>query len=114
MKTKLETMTKPVLTQVKTRVIALVNQKGGVGKTTSTKNIGAGLTTLGKKVLVIDLDPQANLTYSLGVSSHELQKTIYEVLRGDIKASEAVIKKDNGLSILPASITLSGAEIELS
>ena len=100
--------------QRETRIIALVNQKGGVGKTTSTKNIGAGLTALGKKVLVMDLDPQANLTYSLGINAHELTKTIYEVLKGEIRTKDAIIKKDSGLSILPSSINLSGAEIELS
>lgn len=100
--------------QRETRIIALVNQKGGVGKTTSTKNIGAGLTALGKKVLVIDLDPQANLTYSLGVSAHDTNNTIYEVLKGEIRVKDAIIVKDNGLHILPSSINLSGAEIELS
>ncbi len=96
-----------------TRIIALVNQKGGVGKTTSTINLGAGLVRQKKSVLLIDLDPQANLTYSLGIEAHNIDKTIYEILKGEILAITAIISK-NGLDIIPASINLSGAEIELS
>lgn len=96
-----------------TRIIALVNQKGGVGKTTSTINIGAGLTSLGYAVLLIDLDSQANLTYSLGLPAYELTKTIYEVLKGTLPAEDTIILK-NGLHLIPASLSLSGAEIELS
>ena len=98
---------------VKMKLIALTNQKGGVGKTTSTINIGVGLANMGKRVLLIDLDPQANLTYSLGLQAHELDKTIYEVFKGEIRAKDALIKT-HGLSLLPSSINLSGAEIELS
>jgi chromosome partitioning protein len=97
----------------KPRIVSLVNQKGGVGKTTSTKNIGAGLTNLGYAVLLIDLDPQASLTYSLGIPAHELSRTIYEVLKEEVKAEEVIILK-YGLHIIPASLSLSGAEIELS
>ena len=64
------------------KIIAIANQKGGVGKTSSTIDIGGGLTQLGKKVLLIDLDPQAHLTYSLGMA-HELTRTIYQVLKGE-------------------------------
>jgi chromosome partitioning protein len=96
-----------------TRIIALVNQKGGVGKTTSTKNIGAGLASLGYAVLLIDLDPQANLTYSLGIQAHNFNRTVYEVLKEEIPASDAILYK-NGLYIIPSSINLSSAEIELS
>ena len=95
------------------RVIALVNQKGGVGKTTSTINLGAGLAKQKKRVLLIDLDPQGNLTYSLGIEAHNLDKTIYEILKDEIKAKDAIISK-NGIDVIPASINLSGAEIELS
>ncbi len=90
-----------------------MNQKGGVGKTTSTVNIGAGLNKLGKRVLLIDLDPQANLTYSLGIQGHDLRKTIYELLKGQISTSDVIVEK-NGLQVIPASLDLSGAEIELS
>lgn len=95
------------------KLIALTNQKGGVGKTTSTINIGAGLAKLGKKVLLIDLDPQANLTYSLRMHSHRLDKTIYQALKGEANMNDIIIKHDE-FDILPSSIDLSGAELELA
>lgn len=95
------------------KTIALTNQKGGVGKTTSTINIGAGLAKLGKKVLLIDLDPQANLTYSLKMHSNRMEKNIYHTLRGQAKAHEAIIKH-NGFDFIPSSLELSGAELELA
>jgi chromosome partitioning protein len=93
--------------------IAFINQKGGVGKTTCTMNIGAGLISLGKKVLLVDLDPQAHLTYSLGIEAHELENTVYELLKGDCKVKNTIIKR-NGIDVLPSSLELSGAEIEFS
>ncbi|HKJ32189.1 MAG TPA: AAA family ATPase [Balneolales bacterium] len=93
--------------------IAFANQKGGVGKTTSVINVGAGLSKLGKKVLMIDLDPQANLTYSLRNHSQRLEKTVYNVIRGQVDWTEAVINH-NGFDILPSSIDLSGADLELA
>jgi chromosome partitioning protein len=99
---------------MESRIISLVNQKGGVGKTTSTKNIGAGLTALNKKVLVIDMDSQASLTNSLGFKSKELQNTIYEVLKKSISVEDAITKKESGLSLVASSIKLVGAEMELS
>ena len=93
--------------------IALINQKGGVGKTTSTINLGAGLAMLGKSVLLVDLDPQAHLTYGLGIQAHELDYTVYEVLKGEIAAAEAIVRRD-GLEVLPSSLSLSAAEVELS
>lgn len=95
------------------RIIALANQKGGVAKTTSTINIGAGLEQLGKKVLLVDLDPQAHLTYSLGLEAHSIGKTVYELLKGDCTLEEG-IQKRGGLKVIPANLNLSGAEIELS
>lgn len=95
------------------KTIAFTNQKGGVGKTTSTVNIGAGLCQQGKKVLLVDLDPQANLTYSLRKSSSRLDKSIYEVLKGSVKPEEAIISH-NGFDIIPSSIDLSGAEMEFA
>lgn len=93
------------------KILALFNQKGGVGKTTSTINIGAGLVRLGKEVLLIDFDPQASLTYSLGIEAHELKNTIYQVLRQEVLPQEALICKD-GITLLPASIELSAFEVD--
>ncbi|HKJ44780.1 MAG TPA: AAA family ATPase [Balneolales bacterium] len=95
------------------RKIAFANQKGGVGKTTSVINVGAALSRLGKKVLMIDLDPQANLTYSLRSHSQRLDKSVYNLLKGDIPVDEVIINHD-GFDILPSSIELSGADLELA
>lgn len=95
------------------KTIAFTNQKGGVGKTTSTVNIGAGLCRQGKKVLLVDLDPQANLTYSLRKSSNRLENSIYDVLKGRVNPEEAIISH-NGFDIMPSSIDLSGAEMEFA
>ena len=91
------------------KIITLSNHKGGVGKTTSSINIGAGLNQLGKKVLLIDLDPQANLSQSLGVVDAE--KNIYGALRGFYKLTPIKILK--GLDLIPSTLELSGAEIEM-
>jgi chromosome partitioning protein len=92
------------------KVISISNHKGGVGKTTSAINIGAGLNLLKKKVLLIDLDPQANLTQSLGLINQD--RNIYGALRGEYKLQPIEILK--GLDIIPSTLDLSGAEIELS
>jgi chromosome partitioning protein len=92
------------------KVISISNHKGGVGKTTSAINIGAGLNILGKKVLLVDLDPQANLSQSLGLNDQE--RTIYGAIRGEYKLEPVEIVK--GLDVLPSTLDLSGAEIELS
>lgn len=97
----------------KTRVIAVINQKGGVGKTTSVINIGAGLAGMGRKVLLVDLDAQAHLTYSLGVNADDLEASIYDLLRGDATFDQVRMEKQ-GVTIIPASISLSAAEIEFS
>ncbi len=90
-------------------VISLLNHKGGVGKTTCAINIGAGLVELGKKVLLIDMDPQANLTLSLGIPRHPI--TVYEALRGESPLVPYVAK--DGLDVVISSLDLSGAELEL-
>jgi chromosome partitioning protein len=95
------------------RIIAVINQKGGVGKTTSVINIGAGLAGMGRKVLLVDLDAQAHLTYSLGINADELEATIFDLLKGDATFDQVRLEK-HGLSIIPASISLAAAEIEFS
>ena len=92
------------------KVITISNHKGGVGKTTSAINIGAGLNRLGKRVLLIDLDPQANLSQSLGIIDPE--QTIYGAIRGEYKVKPVEVVKD--LHVIPSTLDLSGAEIELS
>lgn len=87
------------------RIIALVNQKGGVGKTTSTINIGAGLALKGKQVLLIDLDPQASLTMSLWQDASQSDRTAYEVLVGDLDIQKAIIKLD-GYDLVPCDARL--------
>lgn len=96
------------------KVLAVTNQKGGVGKTTTCVNLGACLAQAGKKVLVVDIDPQGNTTSGLGVSRHRLKKCIYNVLIDGIPV-EAVIQPSevDGLEVVPATIQLAGAEIEL-
>ena len=92
------------------KVISISNHKGGVGKTTSAINIGAGLNKLGKKILLIDLDPQANLSQSLGLI--EPERNIYGALRGEYKLQPTEILK--GLDVIPSTLDLSGAEVEMS
>ena len=92
------------------RVIAISNHKGGVGKTTSALNIGAGLNSLGKKILLVDLDPQANLSQSLGITEPEIN--IYGALRGRYPLQPVEITE--GLDLIPSTLDLSGAEVELT
>ena len=98
------------------KVISIVNQKGGVGKTTTAVNLSASLGVLEKKILLLDADPQANATSALGVelSTIEEKQTIYEVIENNIDPSETIIKTNSpNLSIIPSTINLVGAEIEL-
>ncbi len=94
------------------KVVCFSNHKGGVAKTSSTTNVGAGLATLGYKCLVVDLDPQANLSISMGVTQPE--KTIYDCLRGYCEIDTTIVPLLPNLDLIPANLDLSGAEIELS
>lgn len=98
------------------RMIAIANQKGGVGKTTTSINLSACLAEQGKKVLLVDMDSQGNTTSGLGLEKNDLNNTIYEVLRDEISINDAIIEiKDcfDNLSLIPANRNLAGAEIEL-
>lgn len=96
------------------RIIAVANQKGGVGKTTTAVNLSATLAEKGKKVLVVDVDPQGNTTRGLGIDKNSLDKTTYEVMIGEEVITDCILPEiyDN-LSILPSNVELAGAEVEM-
>ncbi len=97
------------------RIIAVANQKGGVGKTTTTVNLGACLAYFGKKVLLVDIDAQGNATSGLGVRKVDVEKDIYDILVNETPIEEVVLPSSReNLSVVPATIQLAGAEIELT
>lgn len=96
------------------RIIAIANQKGGVGKTTTSVNLSACLAHLGKKVLLIDTDPQGNATSGVGVNKGDVHQCIYDILIDDVEVNDVILStKVENLDIIPATISLAGAEIEL-
>lgn len=96
------------------KTIAICNQKGGTGKTTTSVNLSAALAELGKKVLLVDMDPQGNATSGVGVNKNEIKNSAYEILLNKITSSQGVIKTAvPGLDLIPCNIHLTGAEIEL-
>ena len=96
------------------RIIAIANQKGGVGKTTTSINLSASLAEKGKKVLLIDTDPQGNTTSGFGIDKNDLENTIYELILGECTIKDCIIKNViENLSIIPANVNLAAAEIEL-
>ena len=105
----------PLQTHGPARVVALCNQKGGVGKTTSTINLGAALTEYGRRVLLVDFDPQGALSVGLGVQPHQLDRTVYDVLMESSVSLDDVLLKTNvpGMDLVPSNIDLSAAEVQL-
>ena len=97
------------------KIIAIFNQKGGVGKTTTNINLGACLALKGKRILVVDIDPQGNTTSGLGIIKKDLENTTYEIIiQDDFDTNKTIMKTNiNNLDIIPASVDLAGAEIEL-
>jgi chromosome partitioning protein len=98
---------------MKTHVLAIANQKGGVAKTTTVASLGAALAEQGQSVLIVDLDPQACLTFSLGIDPEDLELSVHHVLTKGLDATEVIIETEDGVDLLPATIELARAEADL-
>ena len=96
-----------------TRVLAVANQKGGVAKTTTVASLGAALAELGQRVLLVDLDPQACLTFSLGIDPEDLELSVHHVLTKGLDPSEVILETEDGVDLMPATIELARAEADL-
>ena len=105
--------TRTATPETRPTVIALANQKGGVAKTTSVASIGAALAEQGKRVLLVDLDPQACLTFSLGVDPDTVERSVHDVLTGGAEPADIVVTCEEGVDLLPSAIELAGAEAML-
>ena len=109
-----EEVDQPIIPPDLPRILAIANQKGGVGKTTTSVNLGASLAEMGYRVLVVDLDPQGNATTGLGVNAREVQGSIYDVIMSDAPVEDCIEPTSlKNLFVVPATIDLAGAEIEL-
>ena len=96
-----------------TQILAIANQKGGVAKTTTVASLGAALAEQGKSVLIVDLDPQACLTFSLGIDPEDLELSVHHVLTKGLAAKEVILETEDGVDLLPATIELARAEADL-
>lgn len=95
------------------KVIAIANQKGGSGKTTTTRSLGAALAESGKRILLVDMDPQASLSEGCGLPLHLLERTIYHVLLGSYRIIDAIVAVEDNVDLVPTNINLSAAELQL-
>lgn len=103
----------PTMTGASSRIIAVANQKGGVAKTTTVASLGAALAELGQRVLLVDLDPQACLTFSLGIDPEDLELSVYHVLTKGLAPTEVIVTTEDAVDLLPATIELARAEADL-
>ena len=97
-----------------TKILAIANQKGGVGKTTTSINLGASLAKMGRQVLLVDIDPQANATVGLGVERQDIVYSTYSVLLGEINVPDAIIQTESGVDVLASEPSLAGIQVELT